>query len=148
MRLLYFSRDYTPHDYRILSALAGTNWQTAYLRLERNSHPLEKRALPPEVEIIQWHGGQRLARLIDGLPLLIDLKKVIRRTRPDVILAGPLQRCAFLVALSGFKRLVSMSWGYDLLIDAQRSLTWAWATRYTLQRSACLLYTSPSPRDS
>jgi glycosyltransferase involved in cell wall biosynthesis len=32
-----------------------------------------------------------------------------------------------------------MSWGYDLIFDARRSPLWAWATRYTLQRSAIMI---------
>ena len=32
-----------------------------------------------------------------------------------------------------------MSWGYDLLHDAKRDRWWAWATRYTLKRTAALV---------
>jgi glycosyltransferase involved in cell wall biosynthesis len=139
MRILYFSRDYTPHDHRFLSALAGTGHQLFYLRLERQGHQAEERALPPEVEILQWSGGNGQATLKDGPRLLLELKALIRRVQPDLIQAGPLQRAAFLVALAGFRPLVSMSWGYDLLIDARRNAWWERATRYTLQRSAALV---------
>jgi glycosyltransferase involved in cell wall biosynthesis len=71
--------------------------------------------------------------------LLIDLKRVIRNVKPDIIQAGPIQRAAFLAALAGFRPLVSMSWGYDLLVDVNRNALWRWATRYTLQRSAALV---------
>jgi glycosyltransferase involved in cell wall biosynthesis len=75
----------------------------------------------------------------DGYNLLRDLRRVIRRIKPDLIQAGPLQRSAFLVALSGFRPLVSMSWGYDLLVDARRNALWCWATRFTLKRSAVMV---------
>lgn len=139
MRILYFSRQYTPHDHRFLSALAQTEHRLAYLRLEDGGQALEDRPLPPEVEQIAWAGGRKPARLRDGLRLLLDLQRVIRAYQPDVIQAGPLQTCALLVALSGYSRLLSMSWGYDLLIDARRSPLWAWATRFTLRRSAAML---------
>jgi glycosyltransferase involved in cell wall biosynthesis len=32
-----------------------------------------------------------------------------------------------------------MSWGYDLLQDAERNAMWRWATRYTLKRSAAMV---------
>jgi glycosyltransferase involved in cell wall biosynthesis len=64
---------------------------------------------------------------------------VLRRIQPELVQAGPLQRSAFLVALSGFRPLVSMSWGYDLIQDAHRNALWGWATRYTLQRSAAMV---------
>jgi len=69
----------------------------------------------------------------------MDLRQVIADVKPDLIQAGPLQRSAFLVALTGYQPLVSMSWGYDLLIDARRGVGWRWATRYTLKHSAALV---------
>lgn len=147
MRLLYFSRDYTPHDHRFLSALAKTEHQIGYLRLERRGHTLEQRPLPSGVEAILWVGGQSPARFRDGFRLLVGLKKVIRSYQPDLIQAGPLQRSAFLVALAGFRPLVSMSWGYDLLIDAQRNRWWRWATRFTLKRSAAFVGDCNTIRD-
>lgn len=139
MRVLYFTRDYTPHDHRFLSALAKTEHQVFFLRLERRGHQQEDRPLPPEVEQIVWRGGQKPARRKDGLALLADLKRVIRQVRPDVIHAGPIQTCALLAALSGFRPLVSMSWGSDLLKDADRDCAWRWATRYALKHSAVLV---------
>ncbi len=139
MRILYFSRDYTTHDHRFLSALAKTEHTVFYLRLEQRGHTLEDRPLPPEIEQVKWKGGQKPAKLRHGLSLLADLTRVIQPVQPDLIQAGPIQRAAFLVALSGFKPLVSMSWGYDLIHDAKRSLLWRWATRYTLKRSAALV---------
>ncbi len=139
MRILYFARDYTTHDYRFLSTLARTAHQIYYLRLEQRGHQLEDRPLPPEVEQIAWRGGRAPAGLWNGPALLADLKRVIHRVKPDLIQAGPLQRSAFLVALAGFRPLVSVSWGYDVLQDAYRNLFWRWATRFTLQHSAALV---------
>jgi glycosyltransferase involved in cell wall biosynthesis len=139
MRILYFTRDYTPHDHRFLSALAKTEHRVYYLRLERRGHQLEDRPVPPEIEQVPWSGGQAAATLGDGPHLLVDLKRVIHRIKPDLIQAGPLQRSALLVALAGFRPLLSMSWGYDLIQDAQRNAWWRWATRYTLKRSAVMV---------
>lgn len=139
MHILYFSRDYTPHDYRFLSALAQTGHTVGYLRLEASGHSQESRSLPPQIQVLEWAGGRRPARLSDGYRLLADLKRMIASFQPDVIQAGPLQTAAFLVALTGYKRLVSASWGYDLLFDARRSPLWSWATRYTLKRSAAFV---------
>jgi glycosyltransferase involved in cell wall biosynthesis len=139
MRIIYFSRDYTTHDHRFLSALAKTEHQVYYLQLERRGPSLEDRPLPPEIERISWAGGQKPVSWRDGYNLLADLRGIIRRVKPDLIQAGPIQRSAFLVALSGFRPLVSMSWGYDLLIDARRNALWRRATRYTLKRSAVMV---------
>lgn len=138
-RILYFSRDYTTHDHRFLSALAKTEHQVFYLRLEKAPHAAEDRPLPPEIEIVEWAGGRAPVSWRDGPRLLSSLKQVLRRIQPDLVQAGPLQRSAFLVALSGFRPLVSMSWGYDLIQDASRDALWGWATRYTLKRSAAMV---------
>ena len=139
MRPLYFTRDYTPHDHRFLSALAGSAHSIYSLRLERSGRQLEDRPLPPQVEQVQWRGGQAPLRTADAPALLADLKRVIRRVQPDVIHAGPIQSAAFLAALSGFRPLVSMSWGSDLLMDAERDWKMRYATRYTLRRSTVLV---------
>jgi len=140
VRILYFSKDYTTHDHRFLSALAKTEHHIGFLRLEHGEHVLlEERSLPREIEIIPWAGGKRVQRIIDIPNLLRSLKRVIRTFHPDIIQAGPIQRSAFLVALTGFKPLLTMSWGYDLLIDANRNRLWRWITSFTLKRSAAFL---------
>jgi glycosyltransferase involved in cell wall biosynthesis len=136
---LYFSRSYTVHDHRFLTALVNSNYQVFYLRLEARQHALEERALPRGVEQIDWAGGRRPFRWVDFPRLLSDLKKVLNLVKPDLVQAGPLQTAALLVALTGYQPLVSMSWGYDLLIDAERNPFYRWATRYSLGKSAAMV---------
>jgi glycosyltransferase involved in cell wall biosynthesis len=139
MRILYFSRDCTPHDHRFLTKLAKTDHRVYFLRLEKGLHMLEDRPLPSEIEQVEWMGGKHRVRLFDQWHLLGDLRRVIRQVKPDLIQAGPIQRSAFLSALTGFHPLVSVSWGYDLLHDARINPFWGWATRYTLHRSAAMV---------
>jgi len=139
VRVLYFSRDYTPHDHRFLTALAETPHTIFYLRLERSDWQLEERPLPPQVEQVDWRDGQGMTRWNETPALLSDLKRVIQRVKPDVIHAGPIQSAALLAALSGFHPLVSMSWGSDLLLDAGRDWKMRLATRYTLRRTTVLV---------
>ena len=139
MRILYFTRDYTPHDYRFLASLAQTDHRVFMLRLERRDPQREDRPITASIEQIAWRGGSRPARRQDGWGLLRDLRRVIRQVHPDVVHAGPIQTAAFLTALSGYQPLVSMSWGSDLLRDAQRSRAWRWATVFTLRRTRILV---------
>ncbi len=138
-RVLYFSRDYSTHDHRFLTALEKTGHKIYFLRLESRGHALEDRPIPHTVEQVQWVGGNRPVRFEDGLRLLLHLKKVLKKINPDLVHAGPIQTAALLVALTGYKPLVSMSWGYDLLVDAQKSIPWTWATRYALQHSSVMI---------
>ncbi len=138
-RVIYFSRDYTTHDHRFLSALANTQYEVYYLRLERRPSQLEDRSIPWKVKQINWYGGNKTAQLKDSPQLLFGLRKVIREINPDLIHAGPIQSCALLVALLRFQPLISMSWGYDLLHDADRNWIWRKATEYTLRCSNLLI---------
>jgi len=138
-RLIYFSRDYTTHDHRFLSALAGTQYETFYLRLERGRAQLEDRPLPAGIQIIKWSGGESAFSLSKAPQLLLEMRQLIQELKPDLIHAGPIQSCAFLAALTGFQQLISMSWGYDLLQDADQSWLWKKATQFTLRRSKRLI---------
>ena len=147
MKILYFSRQYSTHDHRFLSKLAQSDHQIGYLRLESRGHALDDRPLPSEIEHLHWAGGQSEAKLRDSLRLVTSLRKVIRTFEPDLIQAGPIQTAGLLAALSGFRPLVSMSWGYDLLIDVHRNRWWRWATTYTLKRSNAFLGDCATIRD-
>lgn len=146
-RILYFSRDYTPHDQRFLEALSKTQYEVAYLRLEDRGLMLEDRDLPLNIPQIEWAGGKGVVNFA-ALPGLIgDLERVIAQWQPDLIHAGSIQTAAYLVALTGFQPLVSMSWGYDLLQEAGRSLELGQATAFTLQRSSVLVGDCQAVRD-
>jgi L-malate glycosyltransferase len=136
MRIIYFSKSYTPHDYRFLSSLSGTDHEVYYLRLEANKRQTEDRPVPENIQQILWAGGQHEFRWRDVPRLTSDLRRLTKEFKPHLIHAGPIQNCAFLAALSGFRPLLAMSWGYDLVMDADKSAWMRWVTRYTLQRSA------------
>ena len=135
MRILYFSKDYTPHDHRFLSALAETEHEVFYLKLEHNLRQIEDRPVPSQIQQVLWKGGEGSFRWRDVPRLTLDLKRVIKEIKPDLIHAGPIQTCAFLAVLSGFHPILTMSWGFDLMQDAERNEWMKWVTSYTLKRS-------------
>lgn len=135
MRVLYFSLDYTPHDHRFLAALAETEHEVFYLRLQRGMRQTEDRPLPAKVRLVPWAGGRQPFRWAAFPRLLADFRRVVCHLRPDLIHAGPLQQVALFPALLGFHPLVVMSWGSDLLRDADRNAFYRWATRLVLRRA-------------
>ena len=136
MKILYFSRNYTPHDFRFLNSLSKTEHEIFYLKLEANQRQVEDRPVPENVQQILWTGGQRQFRWRDLLLLVWDFRRVVKRIKPDIVHAGPIQTCAFIAVLSGFHPILTKSWGYDLVRDADTSKWMQWVTRYTLKRSA------------
>jgi glycosyltransferase involved in cell wall biosynthesis len=136
MKIIYFSKNYTPHDYRFLFSLSQTKHEIYFLQLEPTLRQTEDRPVPKNVQQILWAGGRSEFRWRDVPKYVLSLRKVIREIKPDLIHAGPIQNCAFLVVLSGFRRLLTMSWGYDLVMEADKNAWMRWVTRYTLKRSA------------
>jgi glycosyltransferase involved in cell wall biosynthesis len=136
MRILYFSKSYTPHDHRFLSSLSKTDHEVHYLKLLQDERQTEDRPVPENVRQVPWAGGGRTFRWRDVPRLALDLRRLVREIQPDLIHAGPIQTCTFLAVLSGFRPILAMSWGYDLVMDADRSAWMRWVTRFTLGRSS------------
>ncbi|MFP3853961.1 MAG: glycosyltransferase family 4 protein [Anaerolineales bacterium] len=134
MRVIYFSRDYTPHDHRFLAALAESEHEVSYLRLEKRGRLQETRPLPTGVREIDWWGGDRPLHPLNWPRAAWEVRKVLNCEQPDLVHAGPIQSSAMLTAAAGFHPLLSMSWGSDLLQDANSG--WGrWAARWTLERT-------------
>lgn len=103
--------------------------------MESNSQPLEDRPIPAQIKHLRWRIGAQPY----SLRTLKDFRSLARAFQPDLVQAGPIQRSAFIVALAGFHPLVTMSWGYDLLVDVKKGSLWHWITRFTLKRSDALV---------
>src|SRR5258707_428404 len=73
MRIIYFSKNYTPHDYRFLSSLSKTEHEIYYLKLEETQRQIEDRPVPENVQQILWAGGKHEFRWRDVLRLTFDL---------------------------------------------------------------------------
>src|SRR3989454_1000615 len=74
---------------------------------------------------------------------MLDVLADVRRA---VLHAGPTQSCGYLAALSEFHPFLLMSWGSDLLVDAERSEVWRRATSVALHGSDLLLCDSAAVR--
>jgi len=133
VRVLYFTKDYTPHDHRFLSALAQTEHEIFSLRLEKRGVERESRPLPAGVNPVRWTGGCRPVEREEYPALVHDLVMVLEAVRPDVVHAGSVQTAALLTAMAGYHPLVTMSWGYDMLMDADSSHRMREDTRFTLE---------------
>jgi glycosyltransferase involved in cell wall biosynthesis len=147
MRIIYFSKNYTPHDYRFLSSLSQTEHEVYYLKLEANKRQIEDRPIPENIQQILWAGGQNEFRWRDVPRLALDLRRLTKKIKPDLLHAGPIQNCAFIAALSGFRPILAMSWGYDLVQDAESSWWMKRITKYVLRNSAFFVSDANVSRD-
>lgn len=132
MRVLYFSRDYTPHDYRFLSAIQAVGHEALYLRLADYGRNLENRSLPEGIIKIDWRWGKGPYDPSTDDLICADLQEIYRQTSPDVIHSGPIPDCSWLAAAAGLSPHVAMSWGFDLMHDIRMD-------RNAFQRSGAAL---------
>jgi glycosyltransferase involved in cell wall biosynthesis len=135
LKVLYISRGYTTHDHRFLKSFVGAGWSPIHLALldER----LDSRSLPDGVERAPWPSSAvEPTTPGEWNASRENLSELLAEVQPDVVIAGPVQSGALLAALARAKPLVTVSWGTDLLVDADASPRSAFLTRYTLDSSA------------
>ena len=117
MRVLYFTERDTPHDRRFLKALSSTQHQIFALR-QLPCHP----ETPPGVMALDWPEGTPDWSGWKGWQAgTAQLEILLAQVKPDLVHAGPVQGPALITALTGWHPLVTMSWGSDLLLNAERS---------------------------
>ena len=147
MKILYFSNDYSPHDHRFLSAIRDGGHDVFHVRLEGALRQTEDRPVPEGVEIVQWAGGQGKFRWQNLPKYVLSLRRVIRKIKPDLIHAGPIQTCAFIAVLTGFSPTLTMSWGFDLMQDFHRNRWMERVTQYVLRNSTFFTSDAQVTRD-
>lgn len=149
MRALYFSQDYTTHDWNFLEKLRGGGREVHYLRLEDSGGRFERRPLPKGVRAIAWPGGRGPQRGPAALlGLMPALEEVLARLRPDLVHAGPIPSCGFMAALAGARPLILQSWGSDVLLEARRDPEAGFRARFALRRSDGLVCDCDAVRES
>jgi len=135
VRVLYFTRSYSPHDARFLEVLAGSGHEVGFLAYEAGAARGAAPELPVGIQALSWPGVVHEWALAHNVRML---RRVLREFEPALVHAGPVQKAAFLTALAGFHPLVTMSWGSDILLEA-RSGTGRMQAGYALQRSGMFL---------
>ena len=117
------------------------------MQLEGNKRQVEDRPVPENVRQVIWKGGRKPFQWRDLPALTLDFRRLTRAIKPDLVHAGPIQTCAFIAVLSGFRPVLTMSWGFDLMDDVHKGKIWEFATRYTLKRSSFFTSDAKVTRD-
>ncbi len=147
MKILYFSLGYCTHDYRFLKAISEGGHEVFFVQLEGNARQVEDRSVPPNVQLVLWKGGREPFKWSSLAKLTFDFRRLTKQIKPDLIHAGPIQTCAFIAVLSGFRPILTMSWGFDLMDDVHKSKWMERFTRYTLRRSTFFTSDAKVTRD-
>lgn len=132
MRILYFSDNRSDHNRRFLEKLISFGHEVYFL--DATQPDSAGRSLPAGARELQLE--QRVRRNADPgqyAELVPEFQALLKDLRPDLVHAGPVQTCGYVAALSGFRPLVVMSWGSDILLHANRNAEWRRATEITLR---------------
>ncbi len=106
-----------------------------FVQLEGNARQVENRPVPENVNQVIWKGGREPFRWGNLAKLTLDFRRLVKDIKPDLIHAGPIQTCAFIAVLSGFRPVLTMSWGFDLMEDVHKSKWMEWVTKYVLHNT-------------
>lgn len=147
MRIIYFSLGYSTHDHRFLKAISDGGHEVFFVQLEGNARQVEDRPVSPNVQLVPWKGGREPFKWANLPTLVLDFRRLVRKIKPDLIHAGPIQTCAFIAVLSGFLPILTMSWGFDLMDDVHKSKWMERVTGYTLRRSSFFTSDAKVTRD-
>jgi glycosyltransferase involved in cell wall biosynthesis len=131
VRILYFSDNSSDHNRRFLEKLALFGHEVYFL--DATQVELAENWLPLGVHRVQpKHSVPRDADPSQFAEFLPEFQSLVKRLRPDLVHAGPVQTCGYVAALSGVHPLVVMSWGSDMLVNANRNAEWRSATEVAL----------------
>lgn len=131
MRVLYFSDNTSDHNRRFLEKLAQAELDTWFF--DPTSDCLPENWLPKGVHWIRpTQVLDRMAEPAEFAQVLKQFRRLLREISPDLIHAGPTHNCGYVTALSGFHPWLLMSWGSDVLYEANRGDQWMQATQAAL----------------
>ena len=131
MKIAYFTLGDTTHDNLFVTSLLKTEHQVGIFGFVGWSGKWLEWVLPKK-------NNTFIENLFRMRRQVHNVQKTINEFKPDVVHAGPLQGSALRVALSGSRPLVALSWGSDLMLEAERNWAMRWITRYILARTDVL----------
>ena len=131
MRILYLSDNVSDHNRRFLFELAASGHEVHFLDITQQVPA--KEWLPTGVQRVELRQSiRRDAEPSQFAELQYEFQSLLKQLRPDVVHAGPVHTCGYVAGLSGFHPLVVMSWGSDILVDADRDAERRHATTVAL----------------
>ena len=137
MKLLYFTRTWSDHDARFVRAFTRSGINTSVLSLRAGSR----------TELAMKCGGLNLGDLglgqnpdSDDWGLVTDRYRMIEgAVKPDIVIAGPLTDCAFVVVSAGTGRpWIAQSWAFDVFWENEHDQSAEHRLRLVLQNCPAL----------
>jgi glycosyltransferase involved in cell wall biosynthesis len=139
MRLLYFTREWTGHDRRFVTAFCEHGITVAVLTLRHIPSEIVSEGLPAGAQFL---GTLGLDRETDDQRLDGAVSEYCRQEMtysPDLVLVGPLTDCAYVKALAASAvPWVAQSWAFDVFWEYRQNTEFARRVTFTLRQCPAL----------
>jgi glycosyltransferase involved in cell wall biosynthesis len=135
VRILYLTDNGTVHNRRFLEKLVSAghepwSWNLAAAAADsKNDTPDTVRSITSKKCVSRGASPQEFRELLP------QLQSVLEELQPALVHAGPIQSAGYLAALADCHPTLLMSWGSDLLLEADRNAAWKEATEFALQKA-------------
>ena len=136
--ILYLTDNNSVHNRRFLEGLVFAGCEVWFWNLTATQASADqlRSGIPSSVStIVSTKLVDRGASPAQYRELLPQFQSVRKELQPALVHAGPVQTAGYLAALSDFHPLLLMSWGSDLLLNAERNSEWRQATAFTLRKA-------------
>ncbi|MCL4300781.1 MAG: glycosyltransferase [Anaerolineae bacterium] len=138
MKICYLANGNSIHTQKWVNFFANKGHEVYLISLRANgADNLQKIKLYP-LKLIRTTGTVELPhsiRLMNFPWVIIQVKRIIKKIRPDILHAHYATDYGFMGALSSFHPFVLTAWGSDILFGPQESSFQRWAVRFTLKRA-------------
>lgn len=147
MRILYFSSGTSIHDDQFLKKFSASRHRFCFASMHHH-----RQSVPAEIPY-QYLGGDdrqlpgQAGRALAAVQMLRRLRALVRTWKPDLIHAGPVNTAGPLAVATGFRPLLLMPWGTDVLIVPNKSLPGRMIVRHTLRQAALITCDARVVRD-
>jgi len=134
VRILYLTDRDSVHNQRFLEKLNLAGHEVCFWNL--SARETVEASVPRGVRSIlsakTVASGVAPSQYRDFLP---QLQSLLQEFQPALVHAGPIPSSGYLAALADFHPLLLMSWGSDLLVEAERDAEWHEATELALRKA-------------
>jgi L-malate glycosyltransferase len=133
MRVLVVTSGGNIHDERFIAKFVQSDleFHVAMMRPRMGDTP----AIATSALVARKRLTRLRHRLSAGPRAFLELRRLIRRFQPQVVQAGPVNTGGLLAVLTGFRPIVLMVWGSDVLVFPKRSRIHRRLVRAVLRRA-------------
>jgi glycosyltransferase involved in cell wall biosynthesis len=141
MKICYLAKADSIHTQKWVNFFANKGHEVHLISLRDNGADNLQRVKLYPLKLIRTAGGGEFPHSIRRMNfpwVIIQVKSIIKKIKPDILHAHFAADYGFMGALSGFHPFVLTAWGSDILFGPQESTLLKWVVKFTLKKADCI----------